>query len=238
MKALIFAAGRGERLKPLTDHTPKPLVKVHDKPLIQHHIESLQKAGITDLVINVSWLKEQIISFITELCTQSQFSDITVQFSIEADYPLETGGGMLKALPLLGNNPFLVVNADVFTDFNFNKLTALSNNQLVNLVLVENPEHNNNGDFALVNDYLALKTDQHSSYTYAGIGLYHPDLLATPINTDQFPEVFSIVPHIKAALAHQQAGAQLHIGKWHDVGTPERLKALSDVLSDAFNHQG
>ncbi len=238
MKALIFAAGRGERLKPLTDHIPKPLVKVHDKPLIQHHIESLQKSGITDLVINVSWLKEKIISFITELCTQRIFSDITVQFSVENDYPLETGGGMLKALPLLGNKPFVVVNADVFTNFNFSLLNNLSRDQLVKLVLVQNPEHNGNGDFAMVSDQLALKNDQHASYTYAGIGLYHPKLLAVPIQSSEFPEVFSIVPHIKAAIAQQQAGAQLHIGKWHDVGTPERLKALSDVLPDAFNDQG
>ena len=106
MKALIFAAGRGERLKPLTDHTPKPLLKVQGKPLIQYHIEALLKAGITDTVINVSWLKEPIIDFVTELCTHNDYAALNVQFSIEAEYPLETGGGMLKALPLLGDEPF------------------------------------------------------------------------------------------------------------------------------------
>ncbi|VAW47426.1 Glucose-1-phosphate thymidylyltransferase, partial [hydrothermal vent metagenome] len=133
MKALIFAAGRGERLKPLTDHTPKPMVKVQGKPLIQYHIEALLKAGITDLVINVSWLKEPIITFVTELCTQSDFAAVNVQFSIEADYPLETGGGMLKALPLLSNEPFVVVNSDVFTDFDFSLLKNLTADQLLKL---------------------------------------------------------------------------------------------------------
>ena len=226
MKALIFAAGRGERLKPLTNHTPKPLVEVQGKPLIQFHIEALLKAGITDLVINVSWLKEQIIAFVNDLCKKNEFAAVNVKFSIEADYPLETGGGMLKALPLLGDNPFVVVNADVFTDFGFNQLKSLSDDQLVKLVLIENPPHNSGGDFTVVNDKLALKTEQSHNYTYAGIGLYHPKLLEKPLEGEIFPEVFSIVPHIKSAVVNQQAGAQLHLGQWHDVGTPERLKEL------------
>ena len=226
MKALIFAAGRGERLKPLTNHTPKPLVQVHGKPLIQYHIEALLKAGITDLVINVSWLKEQIINFVSELCSLNQFKSINVQFSIEADYPLETGGGMLKALPLIGDEPFVVVNADVFTDFNFGQIGNLGPNQLVKLILVNNPDHNSDGDFSLLNDRLILKSTQTDNYTYAGIGLYHPKLLAKPLNNQAFPEIFSVVPHIKAAIKTQQAGAQLHIGQWHDVGTLERLRNL------------
>jgi MurNAc alpha-1-phosphate uridylyltransferase len=231
MKALIFAAGRGERLKPLTDHTPKPLVQVHDKPLIQYHIEALMKAGITEVVINVSWLKEQIIEFMSQLCAQQQFSALQVNFSIEADFPLETGGGMLKALPILGDEPFVVVNADVFTDFDFKQLRPLAADQLLSVVLVTNPEHNSDGDFSMVNDQLALTTNGSQNFTYAGIGLYHPKLLARPAQGNEFPAVFSIVPHIKAAISTQQAGAQLHLGSWHDVGTLTRLAALSDASS-------
>jgi MurNAc alpha-1-phosphate uridylyltransferase len=227
MKALIFAAGRGERLKPLTDHTPKPLLKVQGKPLIQYHIEALLKTGITDLVINVSWLKDQIIDFINQLCEQPEFSALRVQFSVEADYPLETGGGMLKALPLLGDEPFVVVNADVYTDFDFSHLGELSAEQQVKLVLVDNPEHNNEGDFAMAGQQLTLKTTQHPHYTYAGIGLYHPKLLAAPLGQDVFPKAFRIVPYIKAAISKLQAGAILHSGQWHDVGTAERLDALN-----------
>ena len=129
MKALIFAAGKGERLRPITDHTPKPLVKVQGKPLIQYHIEALLEAGINDLVINVSWLKDSIIAFINS----ANFNGANIQFSIEPDEPLETGGGMLKALPLLGDEPFIVVNADVFTDFDFKQLNPLTPNNKVNL---------------------------------------------------------------------------------------------------------
>lgn len=228
MKALIFAAGRGERLKPLTNHTPKPLVQVHGKPLIQYHIEALLRAGITDVVINVSWLKDQIIDFVNELCQRSEFKALNVQFSLEADYPLETGGGMLKALPLLGDEPFVVVNADIFTNFDFTHLGVLPDEQLVKLVLVENPAHNSDGDFGIVNHQLINKTEQGTHFTYAGVGLYHPKLLASPLTGDCFEEVFSIVPYIKAAIADKQAGALLHDGSWHDVGTLERLDALND----------
>lgn len=227
MKALVFAAGRGERLKPLTDHTPKPLVVVQGKPLIQHHIESLMQAGITELVINISWLKQQIIDFVEQLTQKPEFNKLNVTFSIEAEKPLETGGGMLKALPLLGDEPFIVVNADVYTDFNFTQLMDLNEKQLVNLVLVENPPHNASGDFAMRNGLLANKTDSSINYTYAGIGLYHPEILTKPLIKHQSNSVFSIVPSIKAAITNQQASAQLHAGMWHDVGTVERLNALN-----------
>ncbi len=233
MKALIFAAGRGERLKPLTDTLPKPLVEVHGKALIQYHIEALLKAGITEMVINVSWLGQQIIDFVTRLSTQDGFQQANIQFSVEREYPLETGGGMLKALPLLGEAPFVVVNADVYTDFDFSRIGVLPEGQLVKLILVENPSHNPTGDFALNNQHLALKTQQSSNFTYAGIGLYHPNILAAhrvPQSAQcTVPVVFSIVPHIKAAIASKQAGAQLHTGQWHDVGTLERLHALHDA---------
>ena len=150
-----------------------------------------------------------------------------MQFSIEAEYPLETGGGMLKALPLLGDEPFLVINADVYTDFNFSHLTQLTANQLVKLVLVENPAHNRDGDFAVHQHQLALKNSRNKHFTYAGIGLYHPKLLAAPLGQETFPTAFKIVPYIKAAINNQQAGAQLHSGQWHDVGTLDRLDAVN-----------
>lgn len=233
MKALIFAAGRGERLRPLTDHIPKPLIEVKNKPLIQYHIEALLKAGIRDMVINVSWLHEQIIGFVTDLCKQEKFAAANIQFSVEHGSPLETGGGMLKALPLLAsgrNNPepFVVVNADIFTDFDFTKLKQLTTNHLVNLILVNNPAHNPEGDFALatVTDssaQLLLKSTATTAYTYAGIGLYHHRLLTPPFTEP----AFRIVPYIKSAIKAGLAAGQIHSGMWHDVGTIERLNDLN-----------
>ncbi len=219
MKALIFAAGRGERLKPLTNHTPKPLVKVNGLPLIHHHLLALKQAGINEVVINVSWLKEQIIDYINK----RDWNGMQIQFSIEAGEPLETGGGMLKALPLLGPEPFLVVNADIYTDFDFNRLQLLGAEQLVHLVLVNNPGHNPGGDFSLRQQQLRNKSNTEPNHTYAGIGLYHPELLQPP-----FPaKKFSIVPFIHTAIKTKQATAELHTGRWHDVGTIERLNELT-----------
>lgn len=233
MKALIFAAGRGERLKPLTDHTPKPLMLVRGKPLLQYHIEALLRAGISDLVINVSWLHEQIIRFVNELLNQADFASVKVQFSIEESGPLETGGGMLRALPLLAQgqarpSPFVVVNADVFTDFDFQTLRPLPPKHTANLVLVENPPHHPTGDFGLRSEpgqipQLLLKEQANKHYTYAGIGLYHPQVLCPPFNQS----VFKLLPHLKTAIKQQRATAQLHPGLWQDVGTIERLDALN-----------
>ncbi len=233
MKALIFAAGRGARLKPLTDHTPKPLVKVQGKPMIQYHIEALQQAGINEIIINVSWLHQQIIDFVTDLGNKPEFAASKIQFSVEHGSPLETGGGMLKALPLLAGGdptpePFVVVNADVYTDFDFSNLRQLGAKQLVNLVLRNNPSHNHEGDFALTTDedsetLLQLKAKPNESFTYAGIGLYHPDLLTPPFTE----KAFRIVPYIKEAISNGLATGQLHTGMWHDVGTIERLDELN-----------
>ncbi len=221
MKALIFAAGRGERLKPITDRTPKPLVKVNNLPLIHHHLLALIKAGVDEVVINVSWLKEQIINYING----NDFGHLTIHFSVEADEPLETGGGMLQALPMLGPDPFIVVNADIYTDFDFSTLRHLPPNHLVHLILVDNPDHNPNGDFTVHNQQLKTKSSTAVNYTYAGIGLYHPHILQPP-----FPdEKFSIVPSIHAAISTARATAQVHHGYWHDVGTIERLNELTGL---------
>lgn len=223
MKAMIFAAGRGERLKPLTNHTPKPLATIHDKPLIQYHIEALSRAGITDLVINVSWLHQQIIDFVTKLVQQPALRTVKVKFSVETETPLETGGGMLKALPLLGEEPFVVVNADVYTDFDFNQLDTDLDDAWVNLVLVTNPQHNPTGDFGMSENKLMAKSTNNPNYTYSGIGCYSAKILNDPPNT----QVFSIVPCIKQAINQHQAKAQLHQGQWHDVGTLQRLDELN-----------
>ncbi len=217
MKALILAAGKGERLRPLTLTTPKPLVKVKGKPLLQWHIDALRNAGFKDIVINVSWLREQIIEF----TVQEQFADLNISISDEGDEPLETGGGMNKALPLLGDEPFLVVNADVYTDIDFKKIPPLNKNDLVHLVLVNNPEHNPNGDFSIEAGRLSEKEDAH--YTYSGIGIFSPKLFGS----DEHTGIFSVVPLIKQAIQSKQASAQHHKGSWNDVGSPERLAKLN-----------
>ena len=217
MKAFILAAGKGERLRPLTLTTPKPLVKVKGKPLLQWHLEALKAAGIKDIVINVSWLREQITDFVK----QDQFADLNIALSDEADEPLETGGGMQKALPLLGSDPFLVVNADVFTDIDLGKIPALDGDDLVRLVLVNNPEHNPNGDFSIEHSRLTEK--QANTLTYSGIGIYSPKLF----ELQDLDGKFSVVPLIKQAIAQNQATATHHKSLWNDVGSPERLAALN-----------
>ncbi len=219
MKVLILAAGRGERLKPLTDHTPKPLTIVHGKALLAHHFIRLKQANYNQLVINVSWLKQQIIEFSKHHAPQT----MTVKISDEGERPLETGGGMLKALPLLDNTSFLAVNADVFTDFDFSNLSPLKPNYLAHLVLVKNPEHNSSGDFCLDSSILQLKHADKPSYTYSGIGIFHPSLFKDmPLG-----KAFSVTPLIKKAIAQSKVSAQLYEGAWSDVGTIERLNELN-----------
>lgn len=217
MKAFILAAGKGERLRPLTLKTPKPLVKVKGKPLLQWHLEALKSAGITDIVINVSWLRDQIIDFVA----QHQFQDLNIQISNEGDEPLETGGGILKALPLLGKEPFWVINADTFTDIKPEKFTLPINNDLVHLLLVDNPEHNLKGDFSIVDG--RLSEQQAQKLTYSGIGVYSPKLFELADLNGKF----SVVPLIKQAIKLNKASAKHHTGLWNDVGSPERLAILN-----------
>ncbi len=215
MKAFILAAGKGERLRPLTLTTPKPLLCVQGKPLLQWHLESLRSAGISDVVINVSWLREQIIDFVQ----QAEFADMKIQISDEGDRPLETGGGILKALPLLNDDPFLVINADVFTSIDFNHIDKLSKHDLVHLVLVDNPAHNPTGDFSVINGRL----DNEPQLTYSGIGLFSPQLFKGITNT----QPFSVVPLIREAISNNCASAVYYNGIWNDVGTEARLQQLN-----------
>ncbi len=219
MKAIILAAGRGERLRPLTDHTPKPLTTVQGKPLLGRHLEQLLNAGFKDVVINVCWLKEKIKDFVNHQAPH----ELNIQISDEGNQALETGGGIRKALPLLGKSPFLAISADVFTDFNFNELPVMSDQQLVHLVLVENPKHHPDGDFALSGERMLLKQSDQPSYTYSGIGLFHPELFTG----FEAGNVFKLAPLIKEAIKQRRATAQVHTGQWSDVGTLERLDELN-----------
>jgi len=212
--AMILAAGRGERMRPLTDHTPKPLLTVHDKPLIVWHIERLKKAGISQLVINHAHLGEQIEHALGD---GSSFG-VSIAYSPE-DTALETGGGIARALPLLGEQPFLVVNGDVWTDIDYAAL-ALDEDDLAHLVMVSNPSHNPKGDFALNNGHVAA--EGADKLTFSGIGLYQPRLFA-----GQSEERFPLAPLLRNAMSQNKVSGHHHQGIWIDVGTPERLAEIN-----------
>jgi MurNAc alpha-1-phosphate uridylyltransferase len=214
MKAMILAAGRGERLRPITDNIPKPLVKVRGKALIQYHVEALAAAGFTDLVINHAWHGEQIERALGD---GGQFG-VHIRYSPEGK-ALETGGGIFKALPLLGDEPFLVVNGDVFTSFPFAGLVNQPS-KLAHLVLVRNPPQHPNGDFALQgNEVIHEGTPK---YTFSGIGVYSPALFK-----DCQPGAFPLAPLLFEAIARRELTGQLFDGVWEDVGTIERLEKLN-----------
>ena len=231
MKALIFAAGLGERMRPLTDHTPKPLLQVGAKRLIVWHLEKLAAMGVTDVVINTSWLADQ---FPATLGDGADFG-LRLHFIYEGTTPLETGGGMWNAMSLLGDAPFLAVNGDIWCDVDFNQLPREPNG-LTHLVLVDNPAHNPNGDFALDEDG-RLHSAGESRLTFSGIGVYSPRLLddwrtvigETPGAT-QTPPRFQLAPLLRAAMARGMATGMHHRGLWTDVGTPQRLAELDARL--------
>ncbi len=224
MKAMILAAGRGERLRPLTDSVPKPLVQVGGVPLIHHAIHRLRTAGVTDLVINLGYRGAQI----SQALGDGRDLGVTIQYSEEGEPPLETGGGIFHALPLLGSAPFLLVNADVFSEFNFAPLVAqaraLTARDLAYLVLVPNPAHRPEGDFALIGDRVLL--DGESRYTYSGLSILRPELFC---NSE--PGRFSLAPLLRHAAACDQLGGELFDGMWSDVGTPERHASLDARLT-------
>jgi MurNAc alpha-1-phosphate uridylyltransferase len=219
MKAMILAAGRGERMRPLTDHTPKPLLPVAGKPLIQHHIERLAAAGFKQLVINHAHLGEQI----EQTLGDGRSWGVQIQYSAESP-ALETGGGIFRALPLLGPDPFLVVNGDVWTDVDFSRLRTHALTGLAHLVLVNNPEHNPQGDFLLQQDRL-LDRRGAGAFTFSGIGLYRPELFA---HCSDGP--FPLAPLLREAMARGEVSGEHHAGVWMDIGTPQRLQQLASVL--------
>ncbi|HBG03677.1 MAG TPA: hypothetical protein DEP15_04375 [Gammaproteobacteria bacterium] len=217
--AMILAAGRGQRMMPLTANTPKPLIKVKNTTLIEHSINALKQAKITNIVINTSYLGEQLI---THLGDGSKFG-VRINYSDESAGALETAGGIIKALPLLGDKPFVVINSDVLCDYDLSKLT-LPIGSLAHLVLIDNPPHNPNGDFSLVNNHQV--TNVHGqSYTFSGIGIYHPDLFKSHL---EFEQKLPLYPILKEAIANGQLSGEYHNGYWQDVGTPDRLKQANN----------
>ncbi|MFZ2163164.1 MAG: nucleotidyltransferase family protein [Sideroxyarcus sp.] len=233
MKAMILAAGRGERMRPLTDHTPKPLLQAGGKPLIVWHIERLVHAGITDLVINHAHLGAQIEQVLGD---GSRFG-ASIRYSDEGT-ALETAGGIAFALPLLGEQPFAVVNGDIYCDFDFSHLphcaAALANSaDMAHLVLVDNPEHNLKGDFLLHEDRVisSAPSPQHSALTFSGIGLYKPSLFTNIQRGTKAP----LAPLLREQIALGKVSGEHHRGQWLDVGTPQRLDELDKQLRASQN---
>ncbi len=217
MKAMILAAGKGERLRPLTLHTPKPLVPVAGVPLIEYHLRALAAAGIREVVINHAWLGAQIEAHLGD---GARFG-VSIAYSPE-DAPLETGGGILRALPLLGEQPFILVNGDIFTDYPFANLSRPLPG-LAHLVLLDNPAHNAQGDFALtaeggVVDTQAGQPSLTASLTYSGIAILSPQLFA-----GCEPGAFKLAPLLRQAMAQGLVSGERYAGEWIDVGSYERL---------------
>jgi MurNAc alpha-1-phosphate uridylyltransferase len=218
MKAMLLAAGRGERMRPLTDTTPKPLLQVAGKPLIAWHLQRLAAAGVGDVVINLSWLGEQIAMALGDGAAHG----LRIHYSREPWPALETGGGIRQALPLLGDEPFLLVNGDVYTDVDLGAL-RLAPGDLAQLVLVPNPPHHATGDFHLAAG--RITGQQGERLTYSGIALLHPALFA-----EAEPGRFPLLPWLLKARESGRLGGQRHDGLWIDVGTPERLGELDARL--------
>lgn len=217
---MILAAGRGERMRPLTDTTPKPLLQVAGTPLIVHHLQSLARANIRDVVINHAHLGEQIVAALGD---GTQFG-LRIQYSPEAP-ALETGGGIFRALPMLGDGPFLVINGDVWTNFDFATLTS-RRVDLAHLVLVANPPQHPNGDFVLADGQVVASGAPR--YTFSGIGLYRAELFV-----DCKPGPFPLAPLLRNAMTHKRVSGELYAGKWFDIGTPQRLAELDMQLRGA-----
>ncbi|MBW8192306.1 nucleotidyltransferase family protein [Neiella marina] len=215
---MILAAGRGERMRPLTDTTPKPMLTVAGKPLIVWHLERLAAAGVKRVIINLAHLGDVIER---ALADGHQFG-LTILYSHELDGALETAGGIVKALPLLGDAPFWLVNGDVWSDWSFAQTVTLADHELAKLVLVTNPEHNPQGDFAMGKDGFLEQKQASNSLTYAGIGVYSPRLFA-----DCVPGKAALAPLLKAQLNNRSIAAWHHQGQWCDVGTPQRLLELN-----------
>lgn len=233
MKALIFAAGLGERMRPLTNHTPKPLLVVGGKPLIVWHLEKLAAIGVSDVVINTSWLAEQFPAALGD----GERWGLRLHYSYEGTRPLETGGGMLHALPMLGNAPFLLVNGDVWTDYDFSRLPREPAG-LAHLVMVDRPQQATHGDFAL-DDGGFVRSEGDLRLTYAGLGVYRPELLedwrthSRHEDVEEMPPRFRLAPILRAFMGQSLITGEHHRGRWTDVGTPERLARLDAELTQS-----
>lgn len=236
MHALIFAAGLGERMRPLTDRTPKPLLAVGGKPLIVWHLEKLAACGVRDVVVNTSWLADQ---FPQALGDGGRWG-LRIRYSYEGPTPLETGGGMLHALPLLGdalpsNEAFVLVNGDVWTDYDFARLPRDPAGD-AHLVMVDRPPQATHGDFALdARGY--VRSEGEHPLTYAGIGVFRARLFAhwrahvSDPGADASPPRFRLAPLLRAAMARDAVTGEHYRGRWTDVGTPQRLADLEATLA-------
>ncbi len=217
-KAMILAAGRGERMRPLTDTTPKPLLEAGGKRLIEYHLQHLQQAGIEEVVINHAWLGEKIEAALGD---GSRYG-LQIHYSPEAE-ALETAGGIIQALPLLGSAPFLVINGDIYTDYDFKRLPVRIAGA-VHLVLVPNPAQHPEGDFVLNADGY-VEDQGEPRLTFSGIGIYDPLFFK-----DCQPGRQALAPLLRQAMQRQQVTGELYYGHWYDIGTPERLQALDKFL--------
>lgn len=236
MRALVFAAGRGERMRPLSDVTPKPLLSVGGRRLIECHLENLARAGVREVVINTSHLASRF----PETLGDGARYGVRIQYSFEGATPLETGGGMLKALPLLGHEPFIAVNGDIWTEFDFASLPH-DPEGLAHLVLVDNPPQHPRGDFGIGEDGTLFPfpdaSDAQRALTFAGIGVYRPEILydwraviGNAPGAEENPPRFPITPLLRAAISQHRIGWQQHQGAWSDIGTPQRLQELDEKL--------
>ena len=224
MRAMILAAGRGERMRPLTDHCPKPLLPVADKPLIVYHLERLAAAGFRDVVINHAHLGEQLVTALGN----GQAWGLSITWSPEPVGALETAGGIRHALSHLDDghdSPFLVLNGDIYCDWPI-RPTALGKNDLAHLVLVDNPPQHPAGDFVLNGNRVTDKSNSAPSLTFAGIGFYRPGLFADLVDGD----AAKLAPLLRDAMAQGRVSGEHHPGRWEDVGTPERLANLDIEL--------
>lgn len=219
MRAMILAAGRGERLRPLTDTTPKPLLQVAGKALIEHHLEKLATAGFREVVINLSHLGEQI----RDALGDGSSLGLQIHYSPEPPGALGTGGGIRQALPLLGEAPFAIINGDVFTSYPLARLRAIKCDH-AHLVLVPNPAHHPRGDFSLQGGYVGEAGP--ALHTFSGISVYNPRFFSDAPSGN-----YSVVPMLQTAMSKQQVTGELYKGIWHDIGTLERLENLRDQLA-------
>lgn len=218
MRAMILAAGLGTRMRPLTDHIPKPLLKAGGHMLIEYHIEALVQAGLREIVINHARLGGSIEQALGDGARYGA----SIRYSAEGEQPLETGGGIQQALPLLGEGPFVVVNADIWTDYPFARLPDVLEG-LAHLVLVDNPPQHAAGDFALHDSRVSEQGT--ARLTYSGIGVYHPRLFAACT-----PGAFPLAPLLREAMQAGSVSGEHYPGRWLDIGTPERLQLLDQQL--------
>lgn len=212
---MVLAAGRGERLRPLTDTLPKPLIEIAGKPLIAYHLEALARARIRDVVINLSWLGEKIRAALGD---GSRYG-VSIAYSEEGPTPLETGGGIHRALALLGSGPFLVVNSDVWTDMDFSRVLTLEDGADGRLMLAPNPPHHVRGDFGLEGDFVVA--GEADRFTYTGIGVFRPELFHGCA-----PGKFPLLPLLQRAIAARRLRGEVYGGEWMDIGSPDRLAQL------------